>query len=484
MDRRGWQFWLYAGSALVAGLLLRLWFVAHLALFSGDSLIYGDIAKNLLLHGAYGFTRSSTPNPFGVTSTLIRLPGYPLFLAACFRLFGMEHYRAVMNLQIATDLATCCLASALAGHLFGRRARLPVLWLAALCPFTANYVAAPLTEPLVLTSIALAFYGFVRWQDAGSAFNRWLWVTSISIAGSVLLRPEQCLFALAVLPAMLWVALAAREPRTVALRAASPVVVAALCVVLPLAPWTLRNWHTFHVFQPLAPRYANDPGDPPPLGFARWYRTWAVDAASTEEVYWNYNGNRIELSDLPPRAFAMGTPSASANLRSQTAALLTDYNKTTVMKPSIDARFNELGIERIHAHLGLYYAGLPIARLLNMMLRPRTEMMSTPLEWWRWSAHPAETALVAGYAALNLGYLAIGVAGFFVWRRRGWRLPQLMSLPYRELAFAMAASLILRCALLLTIDNSEPRYTLEFFPVLFVWAGALFAEPPRRNHLD
>ena len=24
-------------------------------------------------------------------------------------------------------------------------------------------------------------------------------------------------------------------------------------------------------------------------------------------------------------------------------------------------------------------------------------------------------------------------------------------------------------ALLLTLDNSEPRYTLEFFPVLIVW---------------
>ena len=45
----------------------------------------------------------------------------------------------------------------------------------------------------------------------------------------------------------------------------------------------------------------------------------------------------------------------------------------------------------------------------------------------------------------------------------------------REAAAAMAASLILRSALLLTLDNSEARYTLEFFPVLFVWAGGLFA---------
>jgi len=32
----------------------------------------------------------------------------------------------------------------------------------------------------------------------------------------------------------------------------------------------------------------------------------------------------------------------------------------------------------------------------------------------------------------------------------------------------------LRCALLLTLDNSEPRYTLEFFPVLLVWCGAVW----------
>jgi hypothetical protein len=34
----------------------------------------------------------------------------------------------------------------------------------------------------------------------------------------------------------------------------------------------------------------------------------------------------------------------------------------------------------------------------------------------------------------------------------------------------------LRTLLLLTLDNSEPRYTLEFFPVLMVWAGAVFSD--------
>jgi hypothetical protein len=450
---------------------------------AGDSLIYGDIAKNLIQHGVYGFTDSRAPQSVGVTPTLIRLPGYPLFLAACFRLFGMEHYRAVLNVQIAADLATCCLAAALAGRLFGRRATLAVLWLATLCPFTANYVASPLTETLTLTSIALAFYGFARWQDAGRGFNGWLWIVSAAVGASILLRPEQGLFAAAVLPAMLWAALAARDRHSSPLRAALPVLAAALCAVLPLAPWTLRNWHTFHVFQPLAPRFANDPGELAPVGFARWYRTWAIDFASTEEVYWNLNGARIELADVPPRAFDLGSPSTSAELRKQTAALLANYNATAALSAPIDARFNALGAERIRAHPVLYYAGLPLARLLNMILRPRTEMMDTDPEWWQWNDHPAQTAFAAVYAALNFGYIVIGVTGFFAWRGRRWLSAASVPHAYRELAFAMAASLILRCALLLTIDNSEPRYTLEFFPVLLVWAGSLLAARPTR-HLD
>jgi hypothetical protein len=389
----------------------------------------------------------------------------------------MENYRAVMYVQAAADLLTCWLASALAGRLFGRRAGLVVLWLAALCPFTANYVAAPLTETLVLTTIALAFYGFARWLDAGLGYNRWLWVVCAALGYSILLRPDQGLLAAAIVPAMLWRVLAGRSGRENMLRAASPVLAMAFCAVLPLAPWTMRNWHDFHVFQPLAPRYANDPGEAPPLGFARWYRTWAVDFASTEEVYWNYNGDVIALGDLPARVFDVGSPQDNAELRARTAVLLADYNPTTTSTPQIDARFAALGVERIHAHPVLYYIDLPIARTLDMMLRPRVEMMNVPLEWWSAATPRAQRIFAGGYAALNLVYFGIAFVGFLAWRRQGWR--SLDGRRFRELAFAMAASVILRSVLLLTLDNSEPRYTLEFFPVLLVFAGALFAVQPR-----
>src|ERR1700677_2351519 len=97
MNRKRPWFWLWAGAALAAGLLLRMWFVRHMPMIAGDSLMYGDIAKNWLQHGVYGFTEIG-PNPgaLQIRPTLIRLPGYPLFLAACFRVFGVEHYSAVL----------------------------------------------------------------------------------------------------------------------------------------------------------------------------------------------------------------------------------------------------------------------------------------------------------------------------------------------------------------------------------------------------
>ena len=65
------------------------------------------------------------------------------------------------------------------------------------------------------------------------------------------------------------------------------------------------------------------------------------------------------------------------------------------------------------------------------------------------------------YGALNLVYLLVGAFG----AKRALRAD-------RVLALSMIAYIGLRCALLLTLDNAEQRYTLEFFPILFVFGAA------------
>src|SRR5271170_4130633 len=451
---------LYLVLALAAGALLRLWFVTHTARISGDTLLYGNIARNWMEYGVYGFTQP----PAHPVATLIRLPGYPLFLVACFRLFGVDHYGVVLAVQCVVDLFTCFVIASLANRLFGRRAGFAALWLSALCPFMATYTAAPLTEVLTLACISVTFYGLERWHAAGRGMGRWLWVMTVAMAYSVLLRPEQGLLAAAVIPAMLWTIW--QKAGYFSVKMARPVALAALCVVLPLVPWTVRNWRTFHVVQPLAPRYATDPGEFVSLGFQRWYRTWAIDFASTEEVYWNYDSAPVELSDLPTRAFD------NADQYNQTAALFDEYNRTYNATRSLDAGFADLAEERIHDDPLRYYVALPVARLANMLLRPRVEMFEIPLEWWRTRGHWRTTVIAAGLGIINLAYLLLGAIGLLRWRRTGWgeQLP---------LAAAMVGFVALRCALLLTLDNSEPRYTLEFFPLLIVWGSFLFQSPSR-----
>src|SRR2546426_8067323 len=66
-----------------------------------------------------------------------------------------------MLTQAALDLFTCFLTAALAGFLAPkaqrRRVAVAALWLAATCPFVANYAAVLLTEVLAtfLTALAL-----------------------------------------------------------------------------------------------------------------------------------------------------------------------------------------------------------------------------------------------------------------------------------------------------------------------------------------
>jgi hypothetical protein len=466
MAERQWKTELYAALAVAAGLVLRLWFIGHTARIDGDTLLYGNIARNWMQHGVYAFTSAGPPVP-----TLIRLPGYPLFLMACFRVFGLEHYTAVMYVQCAIDLGTCLVVAALAGRFFGRRAAMAALWLAAVCPFTATYTAAPLTEVLTLFTIALTFYSLERWRSAGCGFNRWLWVCSATMAYSVLLRPEQGLLAATVVPAMIWMAWRGEGDVRSGWKAVVPVAIAALCVVLPLVPWTVRNWRTFHVVQPLAPRYATDPGEGVPLGFQRWYRTWAIDFASTEEVYWNYDSAPVEIADLPARAFDSDEQYAS------TEAILNRYNRDYNATPALDARFETLAEQRIHDDPIRYYVALPVARLLNMLFRPRAEMLEVPLEWWRWRGRPGMTLLAAEFGGLNLAYFVLGGVGLWRWRRNGWG-------PHGALAAAMAGFILLRCLLLLTLDNSEPRYTLEFFPLLIVWGSLCFIPTRKRRGGD
>jgi len=449
--RRNWLFFLVA---TLAALALRLFFIFVFPVVEGDSLIYGDIAKNWLSHGIYAVSDGTIIRP-----TLIRLPGYPAFLAAVFSIFGREHYTAVMVVQALLDVNTCLVIAAMALELMNERAAKTSYLLAAICPFTANYTAAPLTETLTIFCTAHALYygvrGVRRLQASEPSVRMWL-VAGLWSGAAMLLRPDSGLLVAALgLPLLVLILRPVQGQRRPAILAGATLLAASL---LPLAPWTVRNWHTFHVVQPLAPRYANDPGEFVPQGFNRWVKTWTVDFVSVSEVYWKVDGEPVDLNQLPERAFD------SRQEYEATQDLITRYNQQLHVEPELDAAFGQLAQQRIRHSTFRYYVWLPSLRIASMWLRPRTELLPVDTRWWEIRSHPQESAIAIAAAVINIFFLG---AAF-----RGWR-----NWPLGLAGVMLVAFVVIRSLFLGTLENPEPRYVLECFPALLALAGGAFARP-------
>jgi len=438
---------------------LRLLFIFRFPGITTDSFVYGDIAKNWLRHGIYGLS-----GPDEISATYIRLPGYPAFLAAVFAVFGMEHYRAVLVVQMFVDIATCLVIADMARRLISPRAAKGAFLLAAICPFLASYAAAALTETLEIFFTAIALDFAIVGLTAAKGMGSWLGC-GVSIAGAILLRPDGGLLLLAIELYLLVMLVRGLRNKT---RAGAPAphslavshnlkagVILALVSLAPLVPWTLRNMRTLHRFQPLAPRYANEEDEFVPAGFNRWVKTWIADYASVEEVYWPVPGGSVDAENLPTRAFDSETQ------RQQTVELLTDYNNVLHVTPELDVRFAALADERNRAAPLRYYLWLPFARIADMWIRPRTETLPSDTRWWEFNDDPKWSALAIMLGIVGLAYVVLAAIGLAKGR----------ALAYLGLLLTFG---LLRSVFLGTLENPEPRYTLECYPVVILLASFIF----------
>jgi 4-amino-4-deoxy-L-arabinose transferase-like glycosyltransferase len=450
--RQHFRFFLVAALAAVA---LRLLFLFRFPAITADSLIYGDIAKNWLQHGTYGITDAGR-----VVPTCIRLPGYPAFLALVFSIFGVEHYKAALVLQIVVDLGTCFLIADMTRRVASTRAVKAAFLLAALCPFLANYAAAALTETweIFFTVVALdcALAGLENLPRG--KMRAWIGC-GLSVGAAILLRPDGGLLLMGIGLYLLWLLIRpGRMPGPAAL-SRSPVLRAGLIVAVvalaPLVPWTWRNWHTLHQFQPLAPRYATQGSEFVPAGFNRWVKTWMADYISVEEIYWAVPGDTIDPAKLPSRTFD------SPAQREQTLQLLAGYNRVLHITPAMDQQFAALAAERIRDAPLRYYVWLPLVRVADMWLRPRTGLLPSDTRWWEFNDDPRWSALAVALGAIGALYIIGAMAGLV----RGKFTKPIALL----LTFA-----ILRSAFLGTLENPEPRYTLECLPVALLLVARLF----------
>lgn len=444
--------WKLLSFALLSGIALRLLFVLHWPVVQGDSLIYAEIAKNVLNHGIYGMTHVD-----GVHSTLIRLPGYPLFLAACFKLFGQDNFRAVMLVQLLFDIASCFLIADVARRLVSDRAAKFAFVIACLWPFTANYVGTALTETLEI------FFTIAAVDAAVIAFDRrslrWWAVCGLAVAAAIQLRPDGGLLLGAI--GLVIVSQLLRDRKNRPHIFAAGVVLAAVSLA-PLVPWAYRNWKVFHVFQPLVTLSASDPDEYVIHGWDRWVKTWALDYSTTEDLTFHVSGEEISMAVVPSRAFD------SAQERDYVARLFEEYNQTRTMTPALDDRFDELAAQKIRQHPLRFHIALPAARAAMLWLRPRTEMLPLDTHWWNFGEDLHDSLIASLLGLLNAALVVLALLGLLYRHNIRW-LGLLVVYP------------IVRTLLLMKMGALEDRYTLECFPMVFILAAAWLALRSKHN---
>ncbi len=461
-----------AAFAAFTGLSLRLFFVLKFPMtVSGDGPFYIELAWNWLKYGVYGLSVNGHLTPAD-----IRAPGYPAFLAAVFTFAGNSP-RAVMFAQAFVDLATCFLIALIAARLAPERSRprvaLAALWLAALCPFTANYSAVVLTETLATFFTALAILVLVetgaRAADVpggappipGSILSPWFLAGMVAGFGA-LVRPETPLVLLAaglVLLARWW-----RPLDWAKLLRAGLLMGAGL--LLPLLPWAARNARTLHEVQFLAPRDALLPGEYAPSGVNAWTRTWLWRFRDVYLVPWKLEDEQISVDDLPPSAFD------SPAERARVARLLAQYNDTLTIDPSLDNSFREIARERTARHPLRTYVEIPMLRSLALWFTPRVELLPYSGQIFplgdEWDYDREDLLVSLGLAGVNCLYVGLALAGAWLARRQPGCALLIVFILVRTLFFAAF------------VDTPEPRYVLECFPAVIALAAQVFASSGRQ----
>ena len=466
-----------------------------------DGRMYSLLAHNIIANGVYSNDEEAPFNP-----TYVRVPGYPLFLAAIYRVLGDGNNTAVRVVQALLDTGTCVLVALVTLTWSPRawdadrrqRAALAALALAAVCPFVAIYVTTILTETLTCTlGMGVLLCASIALRNGGP---RRLWALTGVLGGLMtMVRPESGLYMAAVGVALV----IGDSPQMRSVLGDSPqrpssgdsprsprwqwrtlvrsgmALSAGFLVVL--APWTIRNAMLFRTFQPLNPRTLAMPGEFAAEGYAVWLRSWIDHPRYVGPLLFAVDRDPINIAQVPERAFD------SPAEREEVASLFRRYNTPgspadadeeghvplVGMTPEIDAAFADIGRARAARHPFRHYVVLPAKRAIMLWFDPHADYYPFGgylFPWARLDPDRHQQFWLPLFVALTLVWTLTGWLGALAL----WRAPD-----SRQWLLLAALVIIPRLILLASMENPEPRYTMESFPVITALGGC--ALPSRRR---
>ncbi len=213
--------------------------------FSGfDDLGYIVTAQNIVLHHMILFLGDTKPSVYV-------MPGYPLWIAGFYELFGTGRYALwmVRTSQMFMMIGSALLIYRLAKKYFGLR--IGVLAFEA-CLFLPDFVLTPLflyTESLFILLSTATFYIATLLYEQPT--KKRMVIFAVLLGLSLLVRPT-----IAIFPAvfLLWLAISRRIRWKIFFAYAGIGVV--LCSLM-LVPWWIRNENLYHTFIPFTASSGN-----------------------------------------------------------------------------------------------------------------------------------------------------------------------------------------------------------------------------------
>ena len=505
----------------ISALIVDVWTAARLNENppDGDAKIYSRMAVNILEY--HVFSVDEQPDATGqVKPSIIRLPGYPLFLAGIYSVAGSENFTAVRVVQGVLHFLSAIIGSLIAFNWVGGKKRrrgtaaFYTFVFAAFCPFTINYSAVLLTEIVTIffmVAMMLAATYAIRSRSVQNSLLWWL-LAGVSAGAVVEVRPDSGLFALGLGLTLVAAAFVRTKFKDALVPLFAKGIAFTLAFILILTPWTIRNEKVFGFFQPLAPEHAEAPGEFVPLGYFHWLRTWINDFRYVSPMLWELEIHRIDINKIPASAFTNDEEKA------EVADLIDQYNNSdpdhpmTPKKPSADsddndsddssdsgddnsddqdsddsdddhqqadqeldlkispetdAQFERIAEQRIANQPFRYYVVLPAERAATMWFDTHSEFYPFAGELFPLQEIDSDVHQDIWLPLFAVGvwlYTLLAIAGIILLWFSGWRWSRI----WVTMAILIAVP---RIAFFGTLENPEPRYLMELFFIAAILGG-------------
>jgi 4-amino-4-deoxy-L-arabinose transferase-like glycosyltransferase len=218
---------------------------------TGDEVGYNKMVYQLLDEGVYGYA----PYKTSVEPNAFTTPGYPLFLALCYKMFGYHDGQSptvqIQAVQIAIQLGCSIMLYLIALQLFKKRSVGLLLM--------AGYLIHPtliLTSSYLLTETLYGFFNllfiYLLIDSINKQRRRTLFLAGATLAVCVLIRPAIMPFLFLLIAYLYWMNRGKSPRQTIA---------AISCLVagftLLMLPWWIRNFITLHKMVWLAEQAGN-----------------------------------------------------------------------------------------------------------------------------------------------------------------------------------------------------------------------------------